>query len=149
MVARERLPHARQRGTQGLRHGLRQDWPSDLLGRGLARGVPILGPSECRDWCDDRLLLQPATVTDLRSVPVLAVICPTFWTSADGDPIGLAHNPECEELYLDNLIVSRAFENECAVVFVNAGGPAKDAFIGRSGVTLPFLGKVGGTVRQS
>ncbi|KAK4705706.1 hypothetical protein P7C70_g503, partial [Phenoliferia sp. Uapishka_3] len=95
------------------------------------------------------------------------VIIPTFWTSADGDEIGLAHNPQCEELYLDNLIVTRAFENEVSVatsafcdrgklradfyntfrcvVFVNAGGSSKDGFIGRSGVTLPFLGKVGGT----
>ncbi|KAL8292279.1 hypothetical protein RQP46_001745 [Phenoliferia psychrophenolica] len=73
------------------------------------------------------------------------VICPTFWTSTDGGVLGLSHNPSCEELFLDNLIVSRAFENECAVVFVNAGGPAKEGFIGRSGVTLPFLGKVGGT----
>ncbi|KAL8292295.1 hypothetical protein RQP46_001761 [Phenoliferia psychrophenolica] len=87
----------------------------------------------------------PEAFRSLVLQKVEIVICPTFWTSADGDPIGLSHNPQCEEVFLDNLIVTRAFENEVCVVFVNAGGPAKDAFIGRSGVTLPFLGKVGGT----
>lgn len=30
-------------------------------------------------------------------------------------------------------------------MFVNCGGPKADGFIGRSAVTLPFKGKVGGT----
>lgn len=64
--------------------------------------------------------------------------------------LGLAHNPKCEEVFPDNnLSISRAFENECIVVFVNVGGSAKDGFIGRSGVTVPLLGKVGGTVSTS
>lgn len=92
----------------------------------------------------DRSVLPPRRLSaELFSDHHPTVICPTFWTSSDGDEIGLAHNPECEEVFLDNLIVTRAFENECCVVFVNCGGDAMDGFIGRSGVTLPFKGCVG------
>lgn len=71
--------------------------------------------------------------------------CPTFWTATDGGPLGLSWNADSEATYLDSLIVTRAFENECCVVFVNAGGPKDEGFIGRSAVTLPAKGSVGGT----
>lgn len=91
-------------------------------------------------------------------------IIPTFWTAADGDALGLAvsslsishfidhtdmgwvqHNPDCEALYLDTTVVARAFENECAIVFVNCGGTKQEGMIGRSGVAVPFKGWLGQT----
>lgn len=75
----------------------------------------------------------------------LAPRSPTFWTATDGGELGLSHNPDSEATYLDSLVVTRAFENECCVVFVNCGGSKDEGFIGRSAVTLPFKGKVGGT----
>ncbi|SCZ89012.1 BZ3500_MvSof-1268-A1-R1_Chr1-1g00892 [Microbotryum saponariae] len=73
------------------------------------------------------------------------IIIPTCWLGTDGDDIGLLHDPHCEEKFLDATIISRAFENECVIVFVNAGGEASQGWIGRSGVTVPFKGKIGGT----
>lgn len=73
------------------------------------------------------------------------MIIPSFWTSADGEE-GLLHNPKCEEVFLQNTVISRAFENECCVVFVNCGGKSEDGFIGESAVALPFLGSVGRAV---
>jgi predicted amidohydrolase len=72
--------------------------------------------------------------------------CPTFWTATDAGEIGLSHNPDSEQTYLDSLIVTRAFENNCCVIFVNCGGKKEEGFIGRSGVTLPFKGVVGKAV---
>lgn len=71
------------------------------------------------------------------------VIIPTCWLGSDGDD----QYPGCEETYLDCIQVARAFENECAIVFVNCGAPTgskegESDFIGRSGVSLPFKGLV-------
>lgn len=60
----------------------------------------------------------------------------------------MAHDPDCEVKFLDSLIVARAFENECVVVFVNCGGKAEDGWIGGSGVTVPFKGWVGKSVSR-
>ncbi|KAK4047197.1 hypothetical protein OIO90_006260 [Microbotryomycetes sp. JL221] len=76
----------------------------------------------------------------LQNVDV--VFAPTCWLGSDGADVGLAHNPKCEETYLDSLIVSRAFENECVVVLANCGGQYKDGWIGRSRVAVPFKGSV-------
>lgn len=60
----------------------------------------------------------------------------------------MAHDPDCEVKFLDSLIVARAFENECVVVFVNCGGKAEEGWIGGSGVTVPFKGWVGKSVSR-
>lgn len=76
------------------------------------------------------------------------VICASFWLAEDG---GAARkvNSECEALFLRNVCVSRAFENTCAVVFVNAAAPlgssdGKDAhgmeFLGQSQAAMPLQG---------
>ncbi|KAM0751730.1 hydrolase, carbon-nitrogen family protein [Meredithblackwellia eburnea MCA 4105] len=119
-------------------------WPEkDYLTKGNGEGYHVfdtdygkVGMLVCWD------LVWPEAVRALVAQGVEILIVPTFWTSADGDEIGLSHNPECEELFLDNLVVTRAFENELVVVFVNAGGPAQEAFIGRSAVAVPFKGTV-------
>jgi predicted amidohydrolase len=40
------------------------------------------------------------------------------------------------------MVTARCFENTCAVVFANAGGPS-DVYVGLSQITLPFAGPVG------
>ncbi|KAJ3491164.1 hypothetical protein NLG97_g5641 [Lecanicillium saksenae] len=76
------------------------------------------------------------------------VICASCWLADDGGE-GRAVNPECEALFLRNACVSRAFENTCAIVFVNAAAPlgsndGKDdrgmEFIGQSQAAMPLQG---------
>jgi len=73
------------------------------------------------------------------------IICPTFWMTTDCSPEGLARNPDSEQLFLSSTLTARAFENTACIIFVNAGGPAKDGFCGLSQVTMPFIGAVKGS----
>jgi len=75
---------------------------------------------------------------------VEVVIVPTCWVFDDVGEVGKKHDPEGkgEIAWLDSLVVNRAYENECCVVFVNCGGPKDLGFLGRSGVALPFKGPV-------
>lgn len=86
----------------------------------------------------------PPSHTQLLLSRADIIICPTFWTATDGDPVGLSHNPDSEILYLESTITARAFENECVVVFVNAGGEKEAGYIGGSRVAVPFKGVIGG-----
>lgn len=74
------------------------------------------------------------------------VIAPTCWLATDATPQGLARDPNCEAKFLDVLIPARAWENECAVVFVNCGGQQDEGWIGGSGVAVPFQGWIGRAV---
>ncbi|GAA5937343.1 hypothetical protein JCM1841_006004 [Sporobolomyces salmonicolor] len=99
-------------------------------------------------------LAWPTTFRTLLLHGASLVICPTYWTGTDGGPEGAKHNPDSERVYLESLVVTRAFENECAVVFVNVGAPAgcdpadeganPEGRIGCSQVTVPFKGRIGG-----
>ncbi|KAI1366879.1 carbon-nitrogen hydrolase [Xylaria arbuscula] len=76
------------------------------------------------------------------------IICiPTFWTMRDVSDEGYALNPDGEALFLNSTVVARAFENTCAIVFVNAGGPAEKGddtnFAGLSQVGVPHRGSLG------
>ncbi|KAI1424642.1 carbon-nitrogen hydrolase [Xylaria sp. FL1777] len=76
------------------------------------------------------------------------IIClPTFWSMRDVSDEGYALNSEGEALFLNSTVVARAFENTCAVVFVNAGGPPEKgeetSFAGLSQVGVPHLGALG------
>ncbi|GAA5959789.1 hypothetical protein JCM3765_000103 [Sporobolomyces pararoseus] len=84
------------------------------------------------------------------------IICPTYWTGSDGGEASKKWDIDSEQKWLESLIVSRAYENECAVAFVNVGSPAgkdpkdfenanPEERIGCSAVCLPFRGKIGGT----
>ncbi|KAI9893697.1 MAG: hypothetical protein M1814_005913 [Vezdaea aestivalis] len=68
---------------------------------------------------------------------------------------GYKRNADSETLHLNSLITARAYENTCAVVFVNAGGPTKEMigtdlvnehteeqYGGVSQVAVPFVGPV-------
>ena len=74
------------------------------------------------------------------------IIVPTFWMSTDCSPQGLARNPQAEELFLNTTLTARAFENTCAVVFVNVGGDHDEGYIGQSQVAVPFIGPLNGSL---
>lgn len=71
------------------------------------------------------------------------IIIPSFWLLVDGTPRALGRNPHSEAVFLENTVICRAFENTCAVVFVNAGGPASGGYAGLSQVSLPLVGDLG------
>ena len=62
---------------------------------------------------------------------------------------GLKLNPDAEALFLQSTVVTRAFENTCCIVFVNAGGPRSEGFCGLSQVAMPILGTVEGSFKDS
>ncbi|KAI1175638.1 carbon-nitrogen hydrolase [Nemania sp. FL0916] len=76
------------------------------------------------------------------------IICiPAFWLMRDVPDEGYALNPEGEAVFLNSTVVARAFENTCAIVFVNAGGPPEEGensvYAGLSQVAVPHLGALG------
>lgn len=85
------------------------------------------------------------------------IIVPSFWVSRDTGEAVNAFNPDAERLFLDTMCVARAFENSCAVVYVNCGGaPAGNAdgvpegwdaegreYAGVTQAAMPMLGSTG------
>lgn len=71
------------------------------------------------------------------------VIISSFWKYSDAGEVGMRRNPESEKVFMDAALVSRAFENTCAVVYCNVGGERSEDFLGCSQVTMPFMGCVG------
>ena len=65
----------------------------------------------------------------------------------DCSEYGLRLNESSEKLFLESTLTARAFENTCAVVFVNAGGPKgatrPGTFAGLSRIAMPFIGARG------
>lgn len=101
-------------------------------------------------------LAFPEAFRELIAKGAKIIIIPTFWTLSDCSPFGLKLNPRAEALFLQSSVVSRAFENTCAVVFCNAGGSpkAKEAgrenpYAGLSGVAMPFVGMLGDETKES
>ncbi|TQS31582.1 hypothetical protein Golomagni_08131 [Golovinomyces magnicellulatus] len=76
------------------------------------------------------------------------IVIPSYWTSLDMCSEGLAYNADCEKMFVQNALVARAFENNVAVIFCNAGGPAEQGFFGCSQVVLPIVGKVPGSFQD-
>ncbi|KAK7216333.1 hypothetical protein V2G26_004336 [Clonostachys chloroleuca] len=77
------------------------------------------------------------------------IIVPSYWTSGDMTPDGLEYNPDCERLFVQNALVTRAFENTAAMIYCNVAGPAEEGFFGCSQVTLPIVGTVPGSFGDS
>jgi predicted amidohydrolase len=73
------------------------------------------------------------------------IIIPAFWTLRDMGEEGLRYNADCERLFVQSTLITRAFESTAALVWCNAGGPAEDGFFGCSQVTLPIVGTVPGS----
>ncbi|KAL8762607.1 MAG: hypothetical protein Q9184_001408 [Pyrenodesmia sp. 2 TL-2023] len=85
-------------------------------------------------------LAFPEAFRELITAGAKIIIIPTFF------------NPRSEALFLESTITSRTFENTCALVFVNAGGPAGSAnsnYAGLSRVAVPFLGALGDETKDS
>lgn len=85
-------------------------------------------------------LAFPEAFRELIAAGAEIIIIPTFWTLNDCNAAGLARNPASEALFLDSILTARAFENTCAIVFANAGGPPGKGYAGLSQVTVPFVG---------
>lgn len=73
------------------------------------------------------------------------IICPTYWLTTDMSKAGLKLNPDAEAVFMKSVIVARACENTCCIVFVKGGGPKEDGFLGLSQVAMPLVGTVGGS----
>ena len=70
------------------------------------------------------------------------VFCPSYWSFGDAGE-GVKYNPDAEVEFINSLCVSKAFENEAAIVFCNAAKnnqPPQYTPIGRSQITAPFVG---------
>ncbi|KAF2644981.1 carbon-nitrogen hydrolase [Massarina eburnea CBS 473.64] len=85
-------------------------------------------------------LAFPEAFRELIANGAKIIIIPTFWTLNDCNEAGLKRNPSAEALFLDATLTARAFENTCAVIFANAGGPSGRGYAGLSQVTVPFIG---------
>ncbi|KAL9598331.1 MAG: hypothetical protein Q9219_004559 [cf. Caloplaca sp. 3 TL-2023] len=97
-------------------------------------------------------LAFPEAFRELITGGAKIIIIPTFWTLTDSSAYALSVNPRSEALFLESAITSRAYENTCAVVFVNAGGPVGSAnsnYAGLSRVAVPFVGPLGEQTRNS
>lgn len=70
-------------------------------------------------------LAFPEAFRELIADSAKTIIIPTFWTLADCSDYGLRQNPRSEALFVETMCTARAFENTCAVIFVNAGAQAK------------------------
>lgn len=85
------------------------------------------------------------------------LIVPSFWLAKDGGEAANEINPNAETLFLDTMCVARAFENSCALVYVNAGGAPEGSddgvqagfdkegreYAGVTQAAMPMLGSVG------
>ncbi|KAF2084955.1 carbon-nitrogen hydrolase [Saccharata proteae CBS 121410] len=87
-------------------------------------------------------LAFPEAFRELISQGAKIIIIPTFWTLKDCSRAGLAHNPSAEALFLDSALTCRTFENTCAIIFANAGGPPGRGYAGLSQVTVPYVGPI-------
>ncbi|KAH7013357.1 carbon-nitrogen hydrolase [Ilyonectria destructans] len=77
------------------------------------------------------------------------IIMPSYWTASDMSKEGLAYNPDCEKMFVQSTLITRAFENTAAIIYCNVGGPAQEGFFGCSQVTLPIVGTVPGSFTDS
>jgi len=77
------------------------------------------------------------------------IIIPTFWTRDDLTPEARAYGPDVDIMFLKNALITRSFENTCAIIFCNVGGPAEEGYAGLSRVVLPLIGKVEGSFEDS
>ncbi|KAF2268032.1 carbon-nitrogen hydrolase [Lojkania enalia] len=85
-------------------------------------------------------LAFPEAFRELIAGGAKIIIIPTFWTLNDCNEAGLKLNPTAEALFVDSMLTARAFENTCAIVFANAGGPPGRGYAGLSQVVVPFVG---------
>lgn len=80
-------------------------------------------------------LMFPEAFKEFSKQDVHLVVIPSFWV--DGDAGAASEwNKDCEKLFLQHGVITRAFETNAVVVYVNVG-----ANIGQSQVCLPLIGQ--------
>lgn len=77
------------------------------------------------------------------------IIIPSYWTGLDMSDEGLSYNADCEKMFVQSTLVTRAFENTAAIIYCNVGGPEEEGFFGCSQVVLPIVGSVPGSFTDS
>lgn len=77
------------------------------------------------------------------------IIIPTFTKTDDPSSAARSYNPDCEALFTQSALITRACENTCAIVFCNVGGPKDESYMGLSQVTLPLIGTAPGSFTNS
>ncbi|RPA96448.1 carbon-nitrogen hydrolase [Choiromyces venosus 120613-1] len=70
------------------------------------------------------------------------IIIPSFWTLLDLTESAFQRNPRSEAIYLESIVVSRAFENTSCIAFANVGGRGESGFAGLSKITMPLMGDI-------
>ncbi|EXJ81019.1 hypothetical protein A1O3_07307 [Capronia epimyces CBS 606.96] len=73
------------------------------------------------------------------------IIVPTYWTTDDLTEEARNYGPDVDVMFLKSVLIARSFENTCAVIFCNVGGPADEGYSGLSRVVLPLVGPVEGS----
>lgn len=71
------------------------------------------------------------------------IIVPTYWGYDDLTEAGKRYGPDADRQFLKNALITRSFENTCAIIFVNVGGNPEE-YVGLSRVVLPLVGEVKG-----
>lgn len=90
-------------------------------------------------------LMFPEIFRAMVRAGVEIILCPGYWCLEDAGK-GQQLHPRAEILLVNALCVTRAFENEVALVYANAAGSAtfedgsKATLIGQSQITVPFKG---------
>ncbi|KAK5075333.1 hypothetical protein LTR64_001539 [Lithohypha guttulata] len=131
----------------------------DLQHAGIAHSEPSNPPTSPHDVIQTPLgnigilicwdLAFPEAFRSLIRQECKLIIIPTYWTAFDLSDAGRKVNPDGEKLFLESMLVARAFENTCTIIFCNAGGPADEGFLGLSGVYAPIAGRLPGSFTDS
>ncbi|KAJ5660439.1 hypothetical protein N7507_006890 [Penicillium longicatenatum] len=85
-------------------------------------------------------LAFPEAWRELTSAGAKIIIVPTMWMRNGASEAGQAQNLAASSLFVDSILTARTFENTCAVVFANAGGPPGKAYCGLSQINIPYAG---------
>ena len=92
-------------------------------------------------------MLFPEIFDRMKKQGVQIVYCPSYWYDEIAESM-LALNPRCEREQMDAMCITRALENNIALVYCNAAGSityknnTKDTLIGHSQITMPVIGAV-------
>lgn len=92
------------------------------------------------------IIIVPTFCTSLFLRLFLCWLANKIGTKHDATPAVRSYNPNSERLFLESTLTTRAFENTCGLVFVNAAGGSdkpEDKYLGLSRVSLPVVGTVG------
>uniref|UniRef100_A0A0K3CG80 CN hydrolase domain-containing protein n=1 Tax=Rhodotorula toruloides TaxID=5286 RepID=A0A0K3CG80_RHOTO len=108
------------------------DWNGEIIGRYTKRNLwwpekeYLCEGSEDHQIFDTRFgkvgmlicwdLAWPSAFRRLLLLGAEMIIAPTYWTATDAGEVGLRHNPHSEKEYLECLVKTRAWENECALL---------------------------------